>query len=84
MECHLRSEPTKRGFRKTVLAIWNERGLFRATEQQLAGQITCIKNKGWLAAVKIEETQRAIHKEDENRVDQMEAEEVELNETEIR
>ena len=44
MEYHLRSEP-KQGFRKRMLAIWNKRGLFRTTGQQLAGQVRCIKNR---------------------------------------
>ena len=90
IECHLRSEPTKRGFRKRMLAIWNDRGLFSATEQQLAGQVRCIKNRGWLSSVEIEEIQRAIDKESENEAGLTELEEAESNgiaqhqETEIR
>ena len=57
MDCYLRGEPTKCGFRKRKLNIWNERGLFIATEQQLAGQVRCIKNRAWLSAVEIEEIQ---------------------------
>ena len=90
MEYHLRSEPTKRGFRKRMLAIWNDSGLFSATEQQLAGQVRCIKNRRWLSSVEIEEIQRAVDKESENGAGLTEVEEAESNvnaqhqETEIR
>ena len=80
MECYLSSEPTKRGFRKRMLNVWNERGLFIATEQQLAGQVRCIKNKEWLSAVEIEEIQRAIDREHEDGGRLFEVEEVEPNE----
>ena len=46
MKCYLKSDPSKRGYRKRMLAIWNEIGVFETTEQQLAGQALCIKNKG--------------------------------------
>ena len=55
MKCCLKSDPSKRGYRKRMLAIWNEIGVFETTEQQLAGQVLCIKNKGWLSQVEIEE-----------------------------
>jgi hypothetical protein len=90
MEYHLLSEPTKRGFRKRMLAIWNDSGLFSATEQQLAGQVRCIKNRRWLSSVEIEEIQRAVDKESENGAGLTEVEEAESNvnaqhqETEIR
>lgn len=58
MECYIRSEPTRRGFRKRMLNEWREIGSFEATEQQLAGQARCIKNRGWLSYVEIEEIRR--------------------------
>ena len=65
MKCYLKSEPKKRGFRKRMLTIWKDIGLFEVTEQQLAGQALCIKNRGWLSEVEIEEIKRVI----ENRVE---------------
>lgn len=62
-----------------MLAIWNERSVISATEQQLAGQARCIKNRGWLSTVEIEEIQRAIDNEGEKGAQSTEAEEVELN-----
>ena len=58
MKCYLKSDPKKRGFRKRMLTIWNDIGLFEVTEQQLAGQALCIKNRGWLSEVEIEEIER--------------------------
>ena len=48
-----------------MLTIWNDIGLFEVTEQQLAGQALCIKNRGWLSQVEIEEIKRGI----ENRIE---------------
>ena len=42
-------------------AIWHEIGLFKATEQQLASQARCIKDRGWLTSTEIEEIQRKIN-----------------------
>ena len=41
----------RRGFRKRMLNIRREIGLFEVSEQQLAGQARCIKNSGWLSEV---------------------------------
>ena len=32
MKCYLKSDPSKRGYRKRMLAIWNEIGVFETTE----------------------------------------------------
>ena len=60
MECYLRSEPKKRGFRKRMLGIWKEIGVFHLSEQQLAGQVLCIRNGKYLSDLEIEEIQRKI------------------------
>ena len=60
MKCYLQSDPSKRGYRKGMLAIWNEIGVFETTEQQLAGQALCVKNKGWLSQIEIEEIKRSL------------------------
>ena len=56
----MNSDPSKRGYRKRMLAIWNEIGVFETAEQQLAGQVLCIKNKGWMSQVEIEEKKRSL------------------------
>ena len=60
MKCYLKSDPSKRGYRKRMLEIWNKTGVFETTEHQLAGQALSIKNKGWLSQVEIEEIKRNL------------------------
>ena len=43
-----------------MLEIWNKIGMFETTEQQLAGQVLCIKNKGLLWQVEIKEIKRNL------------------------
>jgi hypothetical protein len=64
IECYLRSKPKNRGYRKRLLDIWNKKKLFSVSEQQLAGQALCIRNRGWLTAIEIEEIERKISNED--------------------
>ena len=60
MKCYLKSDPRKRGFCKGMLTFWNDIGLFEVSEQQLAGQALCIKNRGCLSEIEIEEIRREI------------------------
>ena len=60
MECYYRSEPKKRGFRKSLYAIWQEKGLYEASEQQVAGQALCIRKNQWLSKLELEEIKRKI------------------------
>ena len=57
-ECYLRSDPKKRGFRKRLKQIWDERGVFEVTEQRLADQARAIKVNNWLSDLEIEEIAR--------------------------
>ena len=36
IECYYRSNPSKRGYRKRMLAVWEQLGEFETTQQQLA------------------------------------------------
>ena len=63
MECYYRSEPKKRRFRKRMYAIWQEKGLFEASEQQVAGQALCIRKNQWLSNLELEEIKRKIDEE---------------------
>ena len=58
MRCFYRSEPTKRGYRKRVLSIWKELGVFEISEQRLADQARAIRTNGWLSEIELEEIQR--------------------------
>ena len=43
------SEPAKRGYRKRMLNIWSELGVFEISEQRLAVQARAIRTNGWLS-----------------------------------
>ena len=59
-ECYQRSRPEIRGYRKRMVGIWNEIGLFQVTEAQLTSQARCIRERGWLSDEEIEEIKRRI------------------------
>ena len=44
-ECYFESRPGNRGYTKRMLSTWQNRGIFRVTEQNLADQARAIKNK---------------------------------------
>ena len=43
-----------------MVGVWNEIGLFQITEAQLTSQSRCIRERGWLSDVEIEEIKRRI------------------------
>ena len=45
-------------YRKIMDAIWNEIGLFQVTDAQLTSQVRCIRERGRLSEVEIEEIKR--------------------------
>ena len=63
MKCYIQSDPSKRGYRKRMLAIWAEIGVFETSEQRLADQARAIKVNGWLSEVEIEEIKSKILEE---------------------
>ena len=60
MECYLRSEPEKRGYRKRVAELWRQKDMAEISEQRLMDQIRQIKKKGWLSQLEIERIKRNI------------------------
>ena len=60
MRCFYKSDPTTRGYRRRMMAIWREIGVFESTEQRLADQTRAIRGNGWLSHVELEEIQREI------------------------
>ena len=60
MECYLRNEPSRRGYRKRMLNIRrNDIGVFECSEQRLADQVRAIKVNNWLD-LEMEELRRKI------------------------
>ena len=66
MKCFYMSEPTRRGYRKRMLAIWQEIGVFDISEQRLADQVRTIKNNNFLSTIELEELARNTTMENHN------------------
>lgn len=65
MRCFYKSEPNKRGYRKSTMDAWKEIGVFEVTEQRLADQSRAIRTNGWLSEVELEDIQRYLQTGDE-------------------
>ena len=72
IECFLRSQPNVRGYRKRMLTIWNEKGLFKVSEAQLASQTRCIRDREWLSSIEIEEIKRKVDQQETKVSDEVE------------
>ena len=60
MKCFYLSDPKKRGYRKRMHVLWNDRGMFNVTEQRLIDQKNQIVKKQWLSSLELEEIQRNV------------------------
>ena len=60
MECYLLSEPKVRGYRKRMLSLWQNRGMFWVTEQRLVDQENTILRNTWMTQLELEELERKI------------------------
>ena len=61
MECYLRSQPEKRGYRKRMINIWKDNDMFEVSEQRLVDQLRQIKEKKWLSHLEIERIKRNVN-----------------------
>ena len=57
MECYLSSEPKIRGYRKQILSLWLQKGMFWISEQRLVDQAN---RNSWMTELEIEELERKI------------------------
>ena len=57
MECYLLSEPKIRGYRKRMLSLWLQKGMFWVLEQRLDNQANTIL---WMTELEIEELERKV------------------------
>ena len=60
MECYLLSEPKVRGYRKRVLSLWLQKGMFWVSEQRLVDQANTIRRNSWMTKLEIEELERNV------------------------
>ena len=60
MECYLLSQPKIRGYRKRMLSLWLQKGMFWVSEQRLVDQANAIRRNSWMTELEIEELQRKV------------------------
>ena len=60
MECYLLSEPKIRGYRKRMLSLWVQKGMFWVSEQRLVDQANTIRRNSWMTELEIEELERKV------------------------
>ena len=60
MECYLSSEPKIRGYRKRVLGLWLQKGMFWVSEQRLVDLANTISRNSWLTELEIEELEKKV------------------------
>ena len=69
MECYFCSNPSRMGYRKRMLELWNIKGLFFITKWRLVDQANSIRKRGWLTEIELEETERKMELNNGNRND---------------
>ena len=60
MECYLLNEPKIRGYRKCMLSLWLQKGMFWVSEQRLLDQANTICRNSWITELEIEELERKV------------------------
>ena len=60
MRCFYQSDPTSRGYKKSLIAIWREIGTFEITQQRPVDQARVMSTDEWLNEVELEEIRRNI------------------------
>ena len=58
MECY--NEPKIRGYRKRMLSLWLQKGMFWVSEQRLVDQANTIRRNSWMTELEIEEQERKV------------------------
>ena len=69
MECYLYSNPSRLGYRKRMLELWNSKSLFFITKQWLFHQANNVHKRGWLIEIELEERERKLELDNDNRND---------------
>ena len=60
MECYISSDPKLRGYRKRMLSLWQQKGMFWVSEQRLVDQANTIRRNSWMTELEIEELERKV------------------------
>ena len=64
MECYLLSKPKVRGYRKRILSLWFNKGMFWASEQRLVDQANTICRNSWMTELEIEGLKKNLGEND--------------------
>ena len=54
------SSPKIRGYRKRILSLWQQNGMFSVSEQRLVDQAKTICRNSWMTELEIEELERKV------------------------
>ena len=54
------SEPKIRGYRKRMLSLWLQKGMFWVSEQRLVDQANTICRNSWMTELEMEELERKV------------------------
>ena len=60
MECYFLSEPKIRGYRKRMLSLWLQKGMFWLSEQILVDQANTVRSNSSMTESEIEEMERKV------------------------
>ena len=60
MKCYLLSEPKIRGYRKHMLSLWLQKGIFWVSEERLIDQANTIRRNSWMTELEIQELERKV------------------------
>ena len=60
MECYLLSEPKIRRYKKHMLSLWQQKGMFWVSEQRSVDQANTICRNSWTTELEIEELERKV------------------------
>ena len=64
MESYLLSESKVRGYRKCMVSLWLNKGMFWVSEQRPVDQANTICRNSWMTELEIEELERNIAEKD--------------------
>ena len=60
MECCLLSEPKIRGYRKRILSLCLQKGMFWVSEKRLVDQANAVRRNSWMTELEIEEVEGKV------------------------
>ena len=60
MECYLLNEPKITAYRRRMLSLWLQKGMFWVSEQRLVDQANTLRRNSWMTELEIEELERKV------------------------